>query len=113
MMRFLVVVLVASSLVVTACASGQFIPAQEARALVKQGATLVDVRTPEEFAGGHIEGAINIPIDDLEARASELKKDGDLVLYCRSGARSERGKKLLLAAGFTKVHNLGGMSNWK
>jgi phage shock protein E len=113
MMRFLVVALVVSLLSVTACASGQFIPAQEARALVKQGATLVDVRTPEEFAGGHIEGAVNIPIDDLEARKSELKKDGELVLYCRSGARSERGKQLLLAAGFTKVHNLGGMSNWK
>jgi rhodanese-related sulfurtransferase len=69
--------------------------------------------TPEEFAAGHLDGAINIPIDDLDARKGELKKDADIVLYCRSGGRSERGRALLAAAGYTKVHNLGAMSNWK
>jgi rhodanese-related sulfurtransferase len=112
-MRFVLVAVSVSFLSLTACASAPFVAPEEAKALVKQGAPLVDVRTPEEFAAGHLDGAINIPIDDLDARKGELKKDADVVLYCRSGARSERGKKLLLAAGFTKVHNLGGMSNWK
>jgi len=85
----------------------------DARALVQKGAPLVDVRTPEEFAAGHIEGAINIPIDQLDARKGELKKDSDIVLYCRSGARSERGRSLLLGAGYPKVYSLGAMSNWK
>jgi rhodanese-related sulfurtransferase len=93
--------------------AGPFIPPDEAKALVQKGAVLVDVRTPEEFASGHLEGAINIPVDELSMRKGELKKDAELVLYCRSGARSARGQALLKEAGYPKVHNLGGMSNWK
>jgi rhodanese-related sulfurtransferase len=107
--------LLAVSLAVTACASGPVISGADAKALVQKGAVLVDVRTPDEFAAGHIDGALNIPVDQVEARAGELPKDKDIVLYCRSGARSARAKGLLEGAGFTaaKVHNLGGMSNWK
>lgn len=111
MKQFVVLVVVALSLSLTACASG--ITAADAKALVQKGAVLVDVRTPEEFAGGHIEGALNIPIDDLDARKGELKKDADIVVYCRSGGRSARGKALLAGAGYSKVHDLGAMSNWK
>lgn len=94
-----------------ACASDT--SAAQARALVQGGGTLVDVRTPEEFAAGHLDGAINIPIDDLETRKSELSKDKDLVLYCRSGGRSAKAKALLEKAGYARVFNLGAMSNWK
>lgn len=113
MKRFLAVSFLATSLAVTACASPGVISGADAKALVQKGATLVDVRTPEEFAGGHIEGAVNIPIDELDARKGELKKDADIVVYCRSGGRSARGKALLTAAGYAKVQDLGGMSNWK
>lgn len=113
MKRFLFATLLAAGLATSACASGPEIPATDAKALVQKGAVLVDVRTPEEFSAGHIDGALNIPVSDLEARKGELPKDKDIVLYCRSGARSGRGRELLLAAGFKKVHNLGAMTNWK
>lgn len=85
----------------------------QARQLVDQGARLVDVRSPEEYAGGHIDGAVNIPVGQIEARASELgDKHGSIVVYCRSGARSSRAKAALESAGFTAVENLGAMSSW-
>lgn len=110
MTKFLLALALSLGLAVTACASET--PTQ-AKALVKKGALLVDVRTPEEFAGGHIDGAVNIPIDDLDARKGELPKDKDIVVYCRSGGRSARAKNLLAQAGYTKVLDLGAMSNWK
>lgn len=112
MKRFALLAFLSFSVAVTACAGEGYTPSAEAKALVKAGAVLVDVRTPEEFAAKHLDGAVNIPIDDLEARKAELPKDKDIVLYCRSGARSARGKSLLTGAGYTKVHNLGPMSNW-
>jgi rhodanese-related sulfurtransferase len=111
--RALGLALLITTMSLAGCASNPLVTGTEAQNLVKAGAILVDVRSVEEFAGGHIEGALNIPIDDLEARQGELPKDKDIVLYCRSGGRSTKGKALLVAAGYTKVHNLGGMSNWK
>lgn len=85
----------------------------EARALVSKGAALIDVRSPREFSGGHIEGAINVPVGELSARLDELgEKSGDIVLYCRSGARSAMAKRLLERNGFENVHDLGGMGQW-
>ena len=89
------------------------ISSKEARELVAGGARLVDVRTPGEFAAGHLDGALNVPVQDLSARFGELgPKERPLVLYCRSGARSARAAGLLRDAGFTAVHDLGGMSRW-
>ena len=91
---------------------GDLTPAR-ARELVASGARLVDVRTRGEYASGHIDGAINIPVSDLSARVKELgAKDRPVVLYCASGARSARGAALLKSLGFTDVHNLGAMSRW-
>ena len=88
-------------------------PGSEARELVRGGALLVDVRTPQEFAQGHIEGARNIPVGELPTRLSELgEKHSAIVLYCRSGARSAKAKALLESSGYTSVANLGGMSRW-
>jgi phage shock protein E len=85
-----------------------------AKKLVAEGgARLVDVRTPEEYAQKHIDGAINIPIDELEFRFDELlPKNLPLVVYCASGVRAAYAAKLLKAAGFTDVYNLGAMSRW-
>lgn len=63
--------------------------------------TLVDVRTPEEFAQGHARGAINIPVQELGARLGELSRVKRVVVYCRSGARSATAARLLRMAGFT------------
>jgi len=85
----------------------------EAHQLVDAGARLVDVRTPGEFAAGHLPGAINIPVQDLDARLSELRPfDGALVVYCRSGHRSGNAARTLKSAGFTAVRDLGPMSRW-
>lgn len=85
----------------------------DARALVADGARLVDVRTPEEFAAGHIDGAVNIPVQDLERRMRELDPVSEpVVVYCRSGARSRRAAEMLRSGGFTSVHDLGAMSRW-
>ena len=85
----------------------------DARALVEKGARLVDVRTPEEFASGHVPGAINIPVQDLAQRVGEVgPKDAPVVLYCQSGNRSGRAARMLKEAGFKAVHDLGAMSRW-
>lgn len=87
--------------------------ANEARALVSAGAMLIDVRSPSEYASGHLEGAVNIPVSDLGGRLAKLgKKDRSIVVYCRSGNRSGQAARLLTSAGFTKVFDLGAMSNW-
>ena len=78
---------------------------------------VLDVRTEEEFYGplGHIEGAILIPIDDLEYRVDELNsiKNEKIYLVCRTGGRSGRGKDFLNSNGFTAVNVDGGMVAWK
>lgn len=84
-----------------------------ARELVGGGALLVDVRSKAEFASGHIDGAVNIPVSELEARLPELgDKQSSIVLYCRSGARSARAKSFLESQGYTTVANLGAMTSW-
>lgn len=85
--------------------------APDPRRMVADGAVLLDVRTSDEFSAGHLDGAVNIPIDDLEARLGELPRDRDVVVYCRSGRRSAHAATLLGAAGFA-VHDLGPMTAW-
>jgi phage shock protein E len=84
---------------------------KEARERVASGATLLDVRTREEFSSGHLPGAINIPVQELGARVSELPKGRDVVVYCRSGARSATACAILGARGLETL-DLGSMSAW-
>lgn len=88
---------------------------EAARALVDRGALLVDVRSPAEFAEGHLPGAINVPVQELEATVDSLSanRGRQIVVYCRSGVRSARARRALLKAGFAQVEDLGGLSNWK
>jgi phage shock protein E len=111
------IVLIAVSLAVVAALWLSHRPdtsSQDARALVANGARLVDVRTAEEYAGGHLPGAVNIPVDELPDRIGDLgPHDQPVVVYCASGGRSASAARLLAGAGFTAVHNLGAMSNWR
>lgn len=93
-------------------ATGPLVGGGEAKKLVAEGATLVDVRTPGEFAAGHIDGAVNIPVQGFSSRASEIPKGRPVVLYCASGIRSGAAARTLRSAGRTDVHNLGGISRW-
>ncbi|CUT02710.1 rhodanese-like domain-containing protein [Candidatus Chrysopegis kryptomonas] len=77
---------------------------------------LLDVRTREEFGAEHINGALNIPVQELENRLGELGKykNFEIVVYCRSGNRSKRASEILVKNGFKKVYNLvGGIIEWK
>jgi len=94
-------------------ASPKASPSARGRQLVASGARLLDVRTPEEFAGGHIAGALNIPVQQLAARLREVAPPGTpVVVYCRSGARSAAATQLLRSANFGEIVDLGAMTNW-
>lgn len=73
----------------------------------------VDVRTAQEYAAGHVEGAVNIPYTEIDERIGEVTddKDATLYLYCRSGRRSGIATETLEAAGFTGVVNVGGLDD--
>ena len=83
---------------------------QQAWADLAAGATVFDVRTPEEFAGGHLPGAVNIPHDQIAARAAELpaEKGARVILYCRTGRRSGLALETLKGLGYTNAVNAGG-----
>lgn len=78
--------------------------------LIHEGATLIDVRTAKEFAGGSVDGAINIPLSEVESKLSEFRGKKDIVVFCRSGNRSGQAMQILQNNGFTNVTNGGG---WK
>jgi rhodanese-related sulfurtransferase len=73
---------------------------------------LIDVRTPEEFADGHIPGAINISVQSLPDRLDEVPNNETLVVYCRSGNRSATATEILVDAGYSPVYDLGGIQDW-
>ena len=81
--------------------------------LKKEGAQIIDVRTPGEFKTGHIQGSINIPLQSLSGSLSKIKKDKPVITCCASGIRSASAKNILKSAGFTEVHNGGGWSSLK
>lgn len=74
---------------------------------------LVDVRTAEEFKAGHIPGAINLALQDLPQQMATLPKDQPIVVYCRSGARSNSAVAMLASAGFEQIYDLGGIQRWQ
>lgn len=72
---------------------------------VENGAFLVDVRTPEEFAEGSVKGAVNIPLNQVESRASEFEGKPSVILFCRTGNRSGQAKEILESKGIENVTN--------
>jgi len=81
---------------------------------IANGGLIVDVRSPAEYRGGHIEGSKNIPVGQLGGRLKELgSKDRAIVVCCASGARSRAAQGQLRAAGFTNVHDLGPWIDWR
>ncbi|MBB3700880.1 rhodanese-like domain-containing protein [Flammeovirga yaeyamensis] len=77
--------------------------------LIQNGATLIDVRSEMEFDEGHIENAINIPVNDIQARIQEVKDiNSPIVLCCLSRGRAGVAKALIEAAGVKEVYNAGG-----
>ncbi len=79
-----------------------------------QGAFILDVRQPEEWVQFHIPGATLIPLGDLPTRLSEIPKDREIVVVCRTGHRSVQGRDILRKAGYTRVTSMaGGVTKWQ
>jgi rhodanese-related sulfurtransferase len=80
----------------------------------KKGMVLLDVRTNNEYAQGHIPGAVHIPLSEIGEKVKKLKKDKDIVVFCASGNRSIWAIKRLMGMGFKNLYNLkGGYRAWK
>ena len=94
----------------------QITPA-EAKAIMdsEEGFVILDVRTPEEFAAGHIAGAILIPDYEIGEKAERVLTDMDqlILVYCRSGRRSKNAASELAALGYTNIKEFGGINDWK
>ena len=94
----------------------QITPA-EAKALIdsEEGYIILDVRTPEEFAEGHIEGAILIPDHEIGEKAENVltNKNQLILVYCRSGRRSKNAASELATLGYTNIKEFGGILDWE
>ena len=94
----------------------QITPA-EAKALMdsEEGYIILDVRTPEEFAERHIEGAILIPDYEIGEKAESILTDKEqlILVYCRSGRRSKNAASELAKLGYTNIKEFGGINDWK
>ena len=111
--------LVCSALMMlTGCGSGgyQKISQKEAKEMMDTRKVLVlDVREQSEYAGGHIPGAVLLPvgtIDEDTAAAVIPEKDTTVLVYCRSGSRSKRAAKALAGLGYTGIYEFGGIMSW-
>lgn len=104
-------------LLLTACQSViNPIKTEELRSINKSGIQLIDVRTPEEFAEYHIEGAKNIDIfsEDFDEQIQQLDKNEPVYVYCRSGKRSNDAAQKMQKMGFQKIYDLqGGILEWE
>ena len=92
------------------------ITSQQAKEMIEEfDVIILDVRTPEEFAGGHIENAVLIPVNELEYLIFDVieNKDQTLLIYCRSGNRSHHAAWTLADLGFTSVYDFGGILTWE
>jgi phage shock protein E len=103
----------------TPAASGsvvRLITPAEAKAMLESlpNALLLDVRTAEEYAEGHISGSQLLPYDEIKSRASELPVDRNtpIIVYCRSGNRSAIAARTLAELGFNNIYDLGGIKDW-
>lgn len=82
-------------------------PTADLKSLVDEGAFLVDVRSPGEFADGHVKGSVNIPLDRIVTQLGKFKDKKNIIVFCRSGNRSSMAKNLLEQNGIKNVVNGG------
>lgn len=119
MFRLVIVSLIGAAVVVAGCspaapAGVQNLAPQDYVATVQNtDHVLIDVRTPAEFSEGYIEGAVNIPLQELEQRLSDVPQGQTIVLYCRSGNRSGQAATILDNAGYGNIYDMGGIIQWQ
>ena len=86
-------------------------PTIDLKAVIEEGAFLVDVRTPVEFTEDHVKGSVNIPLDKIQVQLTKFNNKKNIIVFCRSGARSSEAKNILQQNGFTNVINGGTWNN--
>lgn len=118
MMKKILVVLFAMALILVLAACGseesyETIDMDEIEAKVQEGYKVLDVREPNEYAGGHIVGAANKPLSELQASNFEgIDQASSYIVICQSGNRSKEASKVLAGEGYTIVNVSEGMSSW-
>ena len=115
----LILQIAAAVLLLSGCSSASYtqISQDEAMKMMQEQSDylIVDVRRPDEFAEGHIAGAVNVPNETIEDEAPEALPDKEqtLLIYCRSGNRSKEASQKLADMGYTKVYEFGGINTWE
>lgn len=106
----LIGILIFAALIFVQCGKTEAKSESEISRLIAEGALVVDVRTPEEFASGAYPGAVNIPLSQVPDRLSEFgAQDRPIVVYCHSGNRSSQARAILRQAGYSQIYNGGGL----
>lgn len=103
------------TLFVAGCGMAKYetVSVNEAMELINENEVkILDVRTPEEYSGGHIPGSELIPLQVLDGMAEKLDKDVEYLIVCRSGNRSQQASELLASKGFRVLNMEGGMNAW-
>ncbi|MEO1288674.1 MAG: rhodanese-like domain-containing protein [Chloroflexota bacterium] len=119
MKRLFLFMMMIGLVVLTACSGGNSVtlitPDEYVAQFQETGAEhlLIDVRTPQEFASGHIAGAINIPVDQIVNRLDEIPQNIAVVVYCQSGNRSGRAASILSDNNYNDIYDLGGITRWR
>lgn len=115
----LILQIAAAVMLLSGCSSASYtqISQDEAMKMMQEqtDCLIVDVRRPDEFAEGHIAGAVNVPNETIEDEAPEALPDKDqtLLIYCRSGNRSKEASQKLADMGYTNVYEFGGINTWE
>lgn len=119
MKKLLTAALAALTLTLAACGSSAAFKTESvdafAATISSPSTIVIDVRTPEEFASGHIANAVNMNVEgaDFDAQIANVTKTATVAVYCHSGRRSAIAADKMATAGFTDIHNLdGGISAW-
>ena len=107
-----VLVVAAAAMLVGACSGGESSISEDA-VVVQSDAIIIDVRTPEEFAAGHLEGAVLIDIKDasFDSKIAALDPDAAYIVYCRSGNRSAQAVERMRGAGIDDITDLGSLES--
>ena len=127
MKKYLIIVFMCFILIVSGCSDNEkivddsktnstIITGAEAKEKITDGAVLLDVRTKEEFAENHINGAILLPLSEINASSVEKiipDKTVEIIVYCRSGNRSGQAVDVLHDLGYENVYDLGSINNWE
>jgi len=102
--------------VVQGAAASGISPTEAVQCMNREKGVVIDVCSADEFAQGHIKGAVNVPLDELESRLDKTvkNKSNPVIMVCAAGARSKRAQAMAQKLGYEKVHSLqGGLKAWK